>query len=131
MGAIERQVPQVKRKNSTSCRLPEARITVEGSVASKSGPREVGAGGGTSSVGADSFVDTIGGSVANGTDGCSVIKGDSLAAGSGVTSGSSVCGGFPAEPQAESTNTSDKRMVTFNFNFIIVLSQVLALYLTN
>src|SRR3990172_422154 len=41
MDAIERQVPQVKRKNSTSWSPPEARLTVVGSVASRSGPREV------------------------------------------------------------------------------------------
>jgi hypothetical protein len=44
MGAMERQVPQVKRKNSTKCSPPEARLTVEGSVASRSGPREVATG---------------------------------------------------------------------------------------
>jgi hypothetical protein len=59
MGAIERQVPQVKRKNSTNCKPPEARLTVVGSVAWRSGPREVATGravaslpGGTSAVGA-------------------------------------------------------------------------------
>jgi hypothetical protein len=41
MGAIERQVPQVKRKNSTSCNCPEANLTVVGSVASRFGPRDV------------------------------------------------------------------------------------------
>jgi len=41
MGAIARQVLQVKRKNSTRCGCPEARLTVVGSVASRSGPREV------------------------------------------------------------------------------------------
>jgi hypothetical protein len=44
MGAIERQVAQVKRKNSTSCSPPEARLTVVGSVAWSSGPREVAIG---------------------------------------------------------------------------------------
>jgi hypothetical protein len=44
MGAIERQVAQVKRKNSTSCNPPEARLTVVGSVASRFGPREVATG---------------------------------------------------------------------------------------
>jgi hypothetical protein len=44
MGAIERQVTQVKRKNSTSCRPPDARLTVVGSVASRFGPREVARG---------------------------------------------------------------------------------------
>jgi len=46
MGAIARQVAQVKRKNSTSCRPPEARLTVEGSVAWSSGPRDVAIGSG-------------------------------------------------------------------------------------
>jgi len=46
MGAIARQVAQVKRKNSTNCRLPEARLTVLGSVASRSGPRDVATGSG-------------------------------------------------------------------------------------
>jgi len=41
MGAMARQVLQVKRKNSTSCSWPEARFTVVGSVACRSGPREV------------------------------------------------------------------------------------------
>ena len=41
---MERQVPQVKRKNSTNCKPPEARLTVRGSVASRLGPREVAMG---------------------------------------------------------------------------------------
>ena len=41
MGAIRRQVLQVKRKNSTNCSPPDARLTVVGSVAWRSGPREV------------------------------------------------------------------------------------------
>ena len=45
MDAIERQVPQVKRKNSTKCSLPVARFIVVGSVAWRSGPREVATGG--------------------------------------------------------------------------------------
>jgi len=44
MGAMERQVPQVKRKNSTKWSSPEARLTVLGSVASRFGPREVAMG---------------------------------------------------------------------------------------
>src|SRR5215207_8685596 len=44
MGAIARQVLQVKRKNSTNCSPPEARLTVSGSVAWSSGPREVAIG---------------------------------------------------------------------------------------
>src|SRR5215213_11591721 len=44
MGAIARQVLQVKRKNSTNCSPPEARLTVAGSVASRLGPREVATG---------------------------------------------------------------------------------------
>jgi hypothetical protein len=44
MGAIKRQVAQVKRKNSTSCNPPEAKLTVVGSVASRFGPREVAIG---------------------------------------------------------------------------------------
>ena len=44
MGAIARQVLQVKRKNSTKCNPPEARLTVVGSVAWSSGPREVASG---------------------------------------------------------------------------------------
>jgi hypothetical protein len=42
MDAIERQVPQVKRKNSTSCNPPDASETAAGSVAWRLGPREVG-----------------------------------------------------------------------------------------
>jgi len=41
MGAMARQVVQVKRKNSTNCTPPEARLIVVGSVASRFGPREV------------------------------------------------------------------------------------------
>jgi hypothetical protein len=41
MGAILRQVVQVNRKNSISCSSPESRLTLLGSVASRSGPREV------------------------------------------------------------------------------------------
>jgi hypothetical protein len=55
MGAIARQVVQVKRKNSTSCSPPDASETVAGSVASRFGPREVAMGRGvgiTVSVGA-------------------------------------------------------------------------------
>jgi hypothetical protein len=44
MGAIARQVLQVKRKNSTNCNPPDARLTVAGSVAWSSGPREVATG---------------------------------------------------------------------------------------
>ena len=44
MDAIERQVLQVKRKNSTKCSWPDARFTVVGSVAWRSGPREVATG---------------------------------------------------------------------------------------
>lgn len=44
MGAMERHVPQVKRKNSTNCSPPDARLTVAGSVACRSGPREVATG---------------------------------------------------------------------------------------
>jgi hypothetical protein len=42
MGAIARQVLQVKRKNSINCNWPAAKVTVVGSVASRVGPREVG-----------------------------------------------------------------------------------------
>jgi hypothetical protein len=41
---MARQVAQVKRKNSTNCNPPEARLTVVGSVASRFGPREVARG---------------------------------------------------------------------------------------
>jgi hypothetical protein len=51
MGAIERQVLQVKRKNSTNWSPPEARRTVVGSVAWSSGPREVAAGRAVASAG--------------------------------------------------------------------------------
>src|ERR671925_301742 len=44
MGAMARQVLQVKRKNSTNCSPPDARLTVVGSVAWRSGPREVATG---------------------------------------------------------------------------------------
>jgi hypothetical protein len=75
---MERQVPQVKRKNSTNCNCPDARLTVVGSVAWSSGPREVATGSGvgaTASVGASvipgmgcpcSRVGTGGGNVAVG-----------------------------------------------------------------
>jgi hypothetical protein len=53
MGAIARQVLQVKRKNSTNWSPPEARLTVAGSVAWRSGPREVATG---SAVGAEASV---------------------------------------------------------------------------
>jgi hypothetical protein len=51
MGAIARQVLQVKRKNSTNCNPPEARLTVVGSVACRSGPREVATGRAVASAG--------------------------------------------------------------------------------
>ena len=44
MGAMARQVLQVKRKNSTNCNPPAARLTLVGSVAWSSGPREVARG---------------------------------------------------------------------------------------
>jgi len=44
MGAIARQVAQVNLKNSTNCSPPAARLTVVGSVAWSSGPREVASG---------------------------------------------------------------------------------------
>src|SRR5215213_2470097 len=53
MGAMARHVLQVKRKNSTSCKPPEARLTVVGSVASKFGPREVATGCTSDEVAAD------------------------------------------------------------------------------
>ena len=56
MGAMERQVPQVKRKNSTNWICPDARLTVVGSVAWRSGPREVATG---SAVGAGTWVDSV------------------------------------------------------------------------
>jgi len=83
MGAIARQVPQVKRKNSTNCSCPDARLTVRGSVAWRSGPREVATGSGvgsTASVGAGTT------SVAGNPD----SVGDS---GSGVVLGSTATGG--------------------------------------
>jgi len=52
MGAIERQVLQVKRKNSTSCNPPDANETEDGSVASRPGPRDVATGNAAASVGA-------------------------------------------------------------------------------
>jgi len=56
MGAIARQVPQVKRKNSTKCNPPEARLTVDGSVASSASPREVAMG---SAAGARAWVEAL------------------------------------------------------------------------
>jgi hypothetical protein len=46
---MARQVLQVKRKNSTNCNPPDARLTVVGSVAWSSGPREVAMGRGVAS----------------------------------------------------------------------------------
>jgi len=79
MGAIARQVLQVKRKNSTKCKLPDAMLTVLGSVASRSGPREVAMGsvvGARASVGAASTVGdsatgvALGATTAGGAAGC-------------------------------------------------------------
>jgi hypothetical protein len=50
MGAIARQVVQVKRKNSTNCTPSDARLTVVGSVASRFGPREVAMGSGVETM---------------------------------------------------------------------------------
>ena len=75
MGAIAWQVVQVKRKNSTNCTPPEAKLTVVGSMASRFGPREVATGSGVAArfwVGAAvacteaSDVDTEGGKVSLG-----------------------------------------------------------------
>lgn len=52
MGAMARQVLQVKRMNSTNCNPPEARLTVVGSVACRSGPREVATGSAVASTAA-------------------------------------------------------------------------------
>jgi hypothetical protein len=65
---MERQVPQVKRKNSTNWSCPDARFTVVGSVAWRSGPREVATGSGVgacASVGEAGTV-SVAGSVAGG-----------------------------------------------------------------
>ena len=77
MGAMARQVLQVKRKNSTKCKPPDARLTVVGSVACRSGPREVAAGTAVdSSLGgawaADSSVGAARVAVETATVGCSV-----------------------------------------------------------
>jgi hypothetical protein len=55
MGAIMRQVLQVNRKNSTSCKEPESSLAAAGSLASRSGPREVAAG-----VAATTVTDIVG-----------------------------------------------------------------------
>src|SRR5215216_4469601 len=64
MGAMARQVLQVKRKNSTSCNCPAARLTVEGSVASRLGPREVATAG--SAFGWVAVFTAVGGAVTTG-----------------------------------------------------------------
>ena len=60
MGAMARQVLQVKRKNSTNCNSPEARLTELGSVAWRSGPREVATGRGVGARDSMGAASTIG-----------------------------------------------------------------------
>jgi len=128
MGAIERQVLQVKRKNSINCKLPEASTTADGLVASRSGPREVGMGAG---VGDDSVG---GGSVRTGSSitiacglavagNCSCCDGSSATAEGFTTLGFSVWGDLPRDPQADTTHMNDNRIVEINFNFISFLSK--------
>jgi hypothetical protein len=82
MGAIARQTLQVKRKNSTSCNPPEARLTVAGSVASRASPRGVTTTAGTTagaSVRAGASVCAAAASVAGGTAaGSEAVDGDSV-----------------------------------------------------
>jgi len=88
MGAIARQVLQVKRKNSTNWTFPEARLTVLGSMASRLGPREVATGKG---VGASSWVGP-----AAGWDTCSAVRADgggSVAVGATITGPCATAGG--------------------------------------
>jgi hypothetical protein len=83
MGAMARQVLHVKRKNSTNCNSPEARLTVAGSVAYRSGPREVATG--TDAVG-DASVETMP-SVGASSAGIAVSVGRATLAGSVATAG--------------------------------------------
>jgi len=101
MGAIARQVAQVKRKNSTNCRPPDARLTVLGSVASRFGPREVAIGRGAegaSSVGAATTSVEL--------DGCSSAFRIGVAVGSAATGG---CTGDSGE-MAAGAQAANRRM---------------------
>jgi hypothetical protein len=108
---MARQVPQVKRKNSTNCKPPEARLTVVGSVAWRSGPREVATG---SAVGSSA------------TGGC-VAEANVGSAGANVVGlGSTACGGadvpVTAEGAHEARSTVNKPRVGKKRNLLIVTS---------
>src|SRR5512145_1637988 len=99
MGAIARQVVQVKRKNSTSCNPPEARLTVAGSVACSSGPREVATGRAVgSSPGTEAVVSS---KVGTGT-----VSVGAIAAGGWVAAGGLVGVAVPAGAQAANRTAS-------------------------
>jgi hypothetical protein len=94
MGAIARQVLQVKRKNSTNWTCPEARLTVVGSVASSSEPREVAMGNGvaaTALVGSSVASLRAGSVVGSRVEAARVVLGSSI-----VVTGVAAAGGLVA-----------------------------------
>jgi len=111
MGAIARQVLQVKRKNSTNCNPPEARETVVGSVASRSGPREVAMGwastGGVADNSSKRYVavkSTAAVGVSTGGEGVAAVS--TVAEGTGWAAGGSV-----AVAGAQEANSAASRLV--------------------
>jgi hypothetical protein len=103
MGAIARQVLQVKRKNSTNCNPPEARLIVVGSVACRSGPREVATGSAVaSSLGS--------GSVAGASVGAATVTVGTIAVGGRVAADGSVEVAVLAGAQAAKKAASKARV---------------------
>ena len=109
MGAMARQVAQVKRKNSTSCNPPEASATVDGSVASSSGPREVATG--------CASADSVGASVASGWVG----RLDGVALSVGVAATGAGVGEAAAGAQAEASKTANRLRVRKMREVVILL----------
>src|SRR6185503_4339754 len=115
MGAIARQVLQVKRKNSTNWLSPEAKLTVLGSVASRFGPREVATG---SAVGARASVGA-GARVGAATSTKGVALGAMTNAGAADGTGASVTA---AGAHAANRRTSRLRLARSGRRFFFILS---------
>jgi hypothetical protein len=111
MDAIEWQVPQVKRKNSTSCSPPDASETVSGFVAWRLGPSEVGTTW-RSTAGAGGIA------VASGEDGVA----DGAAATGADSSNGTAAGGVSAGAQEDARSTASRLIVgKKRRDFIVIL----------
>jgi len=115
MGAIARQVLQVKRKNSTNWIFPDAKLTALGSVASRFGPREVATG---SAVGARASVGAaVRAGVATSTKGVALGAMTTTGATDGVGASVTVAG-----EQAANRTASRLRLARSGRRFFFILS---------